>query len=257
VSRNGLIATAAAVVSGLGLALAAAWFLLLRDVAEPKSVGEVVTSFREETEPTPAGPSPVPEGVYVYATDGFEKTDALTGVMHRYPPRSTIAVTKDACGVRMRWDVLEGRSTTWTYCLTRDGWEVASQDERHTFFGRTERTTYTCPSTPFRPAGDAAGKTFEVACETSSARERGTGLVVRRETVRVAGEAVETVHLRKRTSFTGRIRGTAIHDVWLARATGVPVRIVMVSRTTNDSAVGDVHYEEDVTLRLMSLRPRR
>jgi hypothetical protein len=37
----------------------------------------------------------------------------------------------------------------------------------------------------------------------------------------------------------------------------MPVRIVMVSRTTNDSPVGDVHYEEDVTLLLMSLTPRR
>jgi hypothetical protein len=31
----------------------------------------------------------------------------------------------------------------------------------------------------------------------------------------------------------------------------------MISRTTNDSPVGDVHYEEDVVLRLLSLRPRR
>ena len=31
----------------------------------------------------------------------------------------------------------------------------------------------------------------------------------------------------------------------------------MVSRTTNDSPVGDVHYEERVTLRLTSLAPRR
>jgi hypothetical protein len=31
----------------------------------------------------------------------------------------------------------------------------------------------------------------------------------------------------------------------------------MTSRTTNDSPVGDVHYEEDVSLRLRSLVPRR
>ncbi len=41
---------------------------------------------------------------------------------------------------------------------------------------------------------------------------------------------------------------------WLV---GVPVRVVMVSRTTNDSAVGDVHYEEDVTLLLTSLTSKR
>jgi len=256
-SRAGFIALAAGVVGGIAVAVVAAWFFLLRDVAEPTSVGEAVTTFREEEETAPLGPSPVPEGVYVYETEGFEKTDALTGVTHRYPRRSTITVTKDECGVKMRWNVLEGRSTTWTYCIGPDGWEVASQDERHTFFGRTERTTYTCSGTPFRPTGDKAGTTFGVSCSTGSADEAGSGRVVGREALRVGGSPVETVHLRKTTSFTGQIRGTASHRFWLVRRTGVPVSVVMVSKTTNDSAVGDVHYEEVVTLRLVSLRPRR
>ena len=63
--------------------------------------------------------------------------------------------------------------------------------------------------------------------------------------------------MRKTTFFAGEIRGSTTHDIWFARQTGVPVKIVMVSRTTNDSPVGDVHYEEDVTLRLTSLAPRR
>lgn len=256
-SRAGFIALAAGVVGGIAVTIVAAWFFLLRDVAEPTSVGEAVTTFREEEETAPPGPSPVPEGVYVYATLGYEKTDALTGVTHRYPRRSTITVTKDVCGVRMRWDVLKGRSTTWTYCIAPYGLEATSQDERHTFFGRTERTTYTCVETPFRPAGDRPGATFSVSCSTGSARERGTGRVVGREVLRVAGTPVATVHLERTTSFTGRIRGLTNHDFWLARKSGIPVRIVMVSMTTNDSAVGDVRYEERVTLRLLSLTPRR
>jgi hypothetical protein len=102
-----------------------------------------------------------------------------------------------------------------------------------------------------------AGTTFRVACATPSARERGSGRVVGRETLRVGGRSVGTVHLRKTTSFSGEIRGTARHDVWLDRKSGAPARVEMVSRTTNDSAVGDVHYDEDVTLRLTSLEPRR
>jgi len=254
-ARAGLIV--AGVVGALALAGAAAWFFLLRDVAEPTSVGEAVTTFREEEETAPPGPSPVPEGVYVYATDGFEKTDALTGVTHRYPRSSTITVTKDACGVRMRWDVLKGRSTTWTYCIGAEGWEIASQDERHTFFGRTERTTYTCTATLLRPRGGAAGVRWDVSCGTNTADEAGTAFVVGREVLRIAAMRVPTVHVRKTTSFSGEIRGTARHDIWLDRRSGVPVKVVMVSRTTNDSAVGDVHYEEDVTLRLTTLTPRR
>ena len=63
--------------------------------------------------------------------------------------------------------------------------------------------------------------------------------------------------VRKVTRFTGEIRGTARHDIWFDVTSGVPETIVMVSRTTNDSPVGDVHYEEDVTLLLTSLTPRR
>ena len=255
-SRTGALAVAA-VVAG-GLAAVGAWWFVLRDVPEPASVEEAVTTFREETETGTHEPSPVPEGVYVYDTDGFERTDALTGVTHRYPARSTITVTSDPCGVRMRWDVLKGRSTTWTYCLGADGgWTVASQDERHTFFGRTERTDYTCGRTPFHPAGDRVGTSFDVSCATGSAEERGVGRVVAREALRVSGRPVETVHVRRSTSFTGEIRGRSTHDVWLARATGVPVKIVMTSQTTNDSPVGDVHYDEEVSLRLRSLTPRR
>jgi hypothetical protein len=241
-------------MGGLAAAALAGWFLFLRDVAEPTTVGEAVTNFRGTQH---GGASPVPAGVYVYRTDGFEKTDALTGVTHRYPKRSTITVTGDPCGVQMRWDVLEGRSTVWTFCVDDSGWSEASQGERHTFFGRTEHTDYACTDSTFRPAGDARGTTASVSCSTPDADERGTERVVGRETLLVGPKRVATVRLRKKSSFTGGIRGTSTYDFWLDRKTGVPVRVRMVSRTTNDSAVGDVHYVEVVTLRLESLRPRR
>lgn len=73
------------VVGGLALAAVAAWLFLFRDSAEPVTVDDAVTSFRTETEPTPAAPSPIPERVYVYATSGYETTDARlpASVMHR------------------------------------------------------------------------------------------------------------------------------------------------------------------------------
>ena len=253
-SRGGLIAAGvlvcAAIVGG------AVWLLVLRDTAEPVGVEEAVSSFRTETEPRPGGSSPVPEGVYVYETDGFEKTDALTGKTHRYPARSTITVRRAECGLSLLWRVLEGRSTEWTYCVTPAGWELRSQDERHTFFGRTERTTYVCDDTPIRP-GAGQPIRWQVSCTTGSADETGVGLVVGRERLQIAGRPVSTEHVRKRTTFSGEIRGFARHDLWLDTRSGVPVKMVMVSRTTNDSPVGDVTYDEDVTLLLTSLEPRR
>jgi len=252
-SRAALVVCAVAAALALGVGVA--WFVFLRDTAEPVSVEEAVTSFRTDTEPTPDQPSPIREGVYVYATDGYEKTDALTGVTHRYPKRSTITITPADCGVRLLWRVLEGRSTEWVYCTSPDGWGLASQDERHTFFGRTERTTYICENTPIRPAQSV--QSWPVACSTDTVEEKGQGRVVGREPVVVAGDAVAADHVLRTTSLTGEARGTTRHDIWFDSKSGLPVKVVMVTRTTNDSPVGDVHYEEEVTLLLTSLTPRR
>lgn len=253
-ARAGLVVGAAVAV--LAVAGGAAWFVLLRDTADPVTVEEAVTSFRTDTEPIPGVPSPIPEGVYVYATDGYEKTDALTGATHRYPKRSTITARAADCGVGLLWRVLDGRSTKWAYCVTPEGWELASQDERHTFFGRTERTTYVCEDTPIRPAVSASVR-WKVFCSTDAAEETGTAAVVGRERMRVGGTSITTEHIRKTTRFAGEIRGTSRHDIWFDSRSGVPVKMVMVSRTTNDSPVGDVHYDEEVSLRLISLAPRR
>jgi hypothetical protein len=254
VRRAGLIAAAALGV--VAIAGAGAWFVAFRDTAEQVSVGEAVTSFRSDTEPMPKEVSPIPEGVYVYATDGFEKTDALTDVTHRYPTRSTITVNGAECGVRLLWRVLDGRSTEWTYCLTGDGWELDAQDEQHTFFGTTQRTTYVCTGTPIRPK-EASLDHWPVSCSTGSTEERGTGTLVGTERIEIGHEPIEAVHVRKTTTFSGAIGGTSSHDLWFEPDSGLPVKMVMVSRTANDSPVGEVHYVEDVTLRLTTLEPRR
>lgn len=255
-SRAALVVGATAVTLAVGAV--AAWLLLLRDTADPVTVGEAVTSFRTDTEPAPVEASPIPEGVYVYSTAGYETTDALTGVTHRYPARSTITVASAECGVSLTWRVLKGRSTEWTYCVVPQGWLLARQDERHTFFGRTERTTYECETTPIRPAEPSVGMRWRVFdCEAGNTKERGTVRVVALPRVRVGGNWVDTVHIRKTTTFAGTVRGSSRHDIWFDSDSGVPVRMLMRSRTTNDSPIGDVRYDEDVALRLVSLEPRR
>lgn len=252
-SRGGIVAVG--VVGAVVVTGAAAWWFVLRDPTEAVGVDEAVTSFRTDTEPRP-GASPIPEGVYVYETEGFERTDALTGKTHRYPKRSTITVTAADCGASLLWRPLGGRSTEWIFCETGGGWTVASQDERHTFFGRTERTTYMCEDALIRPRADGSRR-WAVSCATGGAEESGVGLVVGRERLDVGGTPVTTEHIRKSTRFSGEIRGFAKHDLWFDSRSGVPVKIVMVTRTTNDSPIGDVTYDEDVTLLLTSLEPRR
>ena len=253
VRRAGLIV--AGIIGVFAVAIAAVWLFVLRDTAEPVTVGEAIDSFREETQPVSAE-SPIPEGVYVYATDGFEKTDALAGVTHRYPKRSTITINAADCGVSLLWRVLKRRTTEWVYCTTPGGWELASQDERHTFFGRTEPTTYLCRDSPIRPVARES-TTWRISCSTRTSEERGTGRFVGREEVAVGGQTVSAEHVRRTSTFSGETRGSTRHDVWFDSESGVPVKITMVSRTTNDSPIGEVHYEERVTLRLTSLFPRR
>lgn len=253
--RAGIIAAVAfgvVVIAGV-----ATWFFAFRDTADPVTVDEAVTSFRTDTEPSPSAPSPIPEGVYVYATKGFEKTDALTGITHRYPRRSTVTIAAVECGVSLTWRALKGRSTTWLYCVNDDGWELRSQDERHTFFGHTERTTYVCEDTPIRPALSSVGMRWRVSCTTDGSKERGVATVLADGLVRVAGSSVEARHVRKTTTFAGAIRGTSRYDFWFHEPLGVPAKITLASRTTNDSPIGDVHYAEFVALRLTSLEPRR
>ena len=252
--RAGIIAAGVVVVAAIvGLA---AWFVVFSDTATPVSIEEAVTGFRTDTEPSPAESLPISPGVYVYATSGFEKTDALTGVTHRYPRRSTITVEPAECGMSLTWRVLDGRSTAWTYCVTDDGWMLRSQDERHTFFGRTERTTYVCDDTPIRPRVVSTAS-WPVTCSTETSQERGSARVVSRDLVRVGGERVAVEHIRKTTTISGDIRGTARHDLWFDSRSGIPVKVVMTTRTTNDSPIGDVNYEEVASLRLTSLEPRR
>ncbi|HSJ93274.1 MAG TPA: hypothetical protein VK896_04490, partial [Gaiellaceae bacterium] len=233
-----------------------ALLLLLTREPEPTTVDEAVTTFREELAGRAPVDTPVPEGVYVYATDGYETTDALTGVTISYPPRSTITITRADCGFTMRWDVTAGRSTTWTICTGGDGWELASQDERHTFFGRTERTTYRCADTPFRPLVLDPGVVFTVRCSTGASEERGSGRVVGREDLRVGADEIDVVKIRRTTRLTGATRGETSHVVWLSRA-GVPAQLVLTTRTANDAPIGEVGYEEEVSLLLESLEPRR
>ena len=238
----------------LAAAGAAAWLVAFRDTASPVSVDDAVESFRGEAG---AGASPIPEGVYVYSTRGYERTDALNGVTHRYPRHSTITVAAVDCGMRLTWRVLDGRSTEWTYCVTHEGWELRSQAERHTFFGRTEQTTYACQSTPIRPAELEVGAHWDVSCSTEDTGETGVAAVVgRRETTLADGSTIRETLVRKSTSLSGANRGTSRHDLWFDDASGLLAHVRLVSRTTSDSPIGDVRYDEDVTLTLVSGEPR-
>ena len=219
--------------------------LLLHDTAKPASVADAVHRFRTGG----AGGGKL-DGVYLYATTGGESVDALGGAHHRYPATTSITAVGAPCGVKLRWDALQGRSTTWTLCSTRAGVGLGTEEVVHTFFGQADDTTYACAGTELLRSGP-------FHCRSQRGRQDGTVTVVGRETVDVGGKPVKVLHVRTVGRISGGDQGAETVDWWLGTATGLPVRVAFSSHTSRKTFVGRVHYSEDADLRLRSLTPRR
>ena len=216
---------AAALAIVLGAAWAFGW--LFTDTARPAAAGSVLARFRTG-DPHPRAL----DGVYRYRTRGGESLDVVGGKRHRYPATTTITVVEVACGVRLRWDALAGRSTTWTLCTGGSSPTLRGVDEVHTFFGQTDRTDYAC-----RPLD--GGSRFD--CRSQHGGESGSESA--------AGYAAVVA---------GAARG-AERVAWsFEPGTALPVTLAVSSRTSrSEPLIGRAHYREDATLRLVSTTPER
>jgi hypothetical protein len=246
----GLVIVLALIAGALVVAVAAGF--ILHDTAKPVSIEDVVRRFHELRQ----NPGKF-DGVYVYATRGGESVDVLGGAHHRYPPKTSITVVHVPCGVRLRWEALEERSATWTFCATELGIELRAWEVAHRFFGRSDSTSYECPGTVLVPANRSAGATSPFRCRSSRAHETGQARVVGIQKIAVAGTRLNAVHVRTVAHVKGGDNGTEITDWWLDERRALPVRIGLMNRTSRPYFLGDVHYEEDAELRLVSTVPLR
>lgn len=233
-------------------AAAGAWLLATRENATPASIEDALARYRAQAE---EAKTPVPPGVYVYATTGSESISALGGRKHAYPRRSTITVTGGGCGMTLRWDVLAHRSSVFEIC--DDGRRLGAWTETHRFVGQDDVTKWRCAQAAWLPAAVAAGASSGVRCTSSDSAQDGTTTVVGEEQVRVGTVDVDVVHLRVDALESGGARGPTVEHRWLERETGLPVRVEYRVTTLNPSPIGDVRFEERYTLRLVSLEPRR
>ena len=243
-SRRRRLVVGVALLGAAAAVLVAAWAsgLLFPDTARPAPPGSALARFRA-SDPHPQGI----DGVYAYRTTGGESLDVLGGASHRYPAETTITVVETACGVRLRWDPLAGRSTTWTLCTRSGGVELRGLDQAHTFFGHADRTQYACTQ---------AGERF--ACRAAHGTETGQAAVVGEAGVEVGGERVRALHVRMTARVGGGSSGTETTEWWLQAGTGLPLELVVSSRTSRaEPVVGQVHYRENATLRLASTTPER
>ncbi len=233
-------------------AAAGAWHFALREDATPASVGDALARYRAQAE---QADTPIPPGVYVYATTGSEAISALGGRKHVYPTRSTITVTGGGCGMRLRWDALQHRSNTYDVC--DDARRLAGWTEAHRFVGQDDVTRWRCTATAWLPAATDPGSRSSFDCSSGDSRQKGTTTVIGEEAIRVGGAEVGVVHLRLASRQSGASRGTTVEQRWLERQTGLPVRVEYTVTTINPSPIGEVRFDEHYDLRLVSLVPRR
>ena len=234
---------AAAAAAGLGAAWAGG--LLFTDAARPASVETALQLFRTSNRQ----PQTL-DGVYTYATRGEESLDVLGGTHHLYPATTTITAVEVPCGLRLRWDALAGRSTTWTLCTRTPGANLRVLDEVHSFFGRHDRTLYTCTS--------PAGSTTRFHCRSQHDAETGQETAAAPAQLDVGGQSVHALHFRTTARVSGTDRGTETTEWWLDAYSGLPLELVVSNRTSRpEPLIGRAHYREDVTLRLVSTTPLR
>ncbi len=241
--------------AGAAIVLAAAtgaWVLAARESATPASIGDALARYRANAE---AADTPIPPGVYVYATTGSESISALGGRKHSYPSRSTVTVAGAGCGMTLRWDVLLHRSNTYEIC--DDGSRLSGWSETHRFVGRDDITRWRCDATAWLPADTDPSSSTAFDCASTDSEQVGTTTVVGEEMLRVGTADVGVVHLRVATREGGGARGPTVEQRWLERETGLPVRVDYRVTTLNPSPIGDVRFDERYTLRLLSLQPRR
>ena len=243
-SRRRRLVAGAALLGAAVAVLVAAWAsgLLFPDTARPAPAGSALARFRA-SDPRPQGI----DGVYTYRTTGGESLDVLGGASHRYPAETTITVveTRAACGsagTRSRAARRRGRSARAPAGSSCGGWT-----RRTAFFGHADRTQYACTQ---------AGERF--ACRAAHGTETGQAAVVGEAGVEVGGVRVRALHVRMTARVGGGSSGTETAEWWLQPGTGLPLELVVTSRTSRaEPVVGQVHYRENATLRLVSTTPQR
>jgi hypothetical protein len=238
---------------GVFLLIAAAWAggFFFNDSSRPASIAQALRRFR-------AGGhrSGGLNGVYLYATKGSESINALGGAKHTYPAKTSITVIDVPCGIQLRWDALQNRSTTWTFCSTAAGIEFRTSDERHAFYGQNDHTVYTCSGRLLVPKKAVAGVTRPYSCRSNQNLEVGEVRVIGGATIVVGGSRVRAIRVRTSSEILrSPDTGSETIDWWLASTTALPLRVKLRSRAGRKEWVGVVSYKEDFGLRLLSLTP--
>jgi hypothetical protein len=249
--------------------------LVLRDSTHLVGTDRALDAYRHQSTTTasPAATSlaatsttlPPPrlpfDGVYEYATTGWEHIDVLGGSTHKYPATTTLTVTSGGCAVVMHWVILAERVEDWELCPHHDGVLLGPNGlQTHTFFGRGEENPSVCDGPILAVPRDPTHWRTEPEPRRCTLRKSEpwdpTVQLLGSAYVRVGSSIVTTVHLRMVIEKPGHLYEHSTIDWWLDR-TGLPIQMASTKESKNDSGViGDVVYTEHFEAQLTSLTPR-
>jgi hypothetical protein len=257
------------------------WRLGFRDTATPLSPAEIVedlTGIPTPSTDTPdsgtrapepvatttslvapgfvVGSAPGDPGLYVYATTGFEEIDALGGARHDYPAETFVTMQPGGCGVTLRWTALEERWDELDLCDTAGGLSVLHYDAYHEWFSQADLQKFACGPLDAVAIPDGGDGSWSYECANYERDEVWFVEVVGTEKVEVAGEEVDSLHVRVTSDLSGESTGTSETDTWYLQGTSLIVRRMVNRSSVNQSLVGAVNYVEEYEIVLSSLLPQ-
>jgi hypothetical protein len=239
--------------------------------------GEAVQRFRDRTDPiegrttdgavvvtgdttAPAAATLPTLGVYRYATSGSEHIDVLGGTGHAYPAETTLTVTREGCGVNLRWDLLKERWEDWRLCTGPEGvvWQAQGGHFYHEFFSHGQRQTLTCDRPALLvPLDGALRPAVPLECQLDTEEWQPRWTVLGPDTRTVAGVKVPVMHVRMVVNMNRTYYEHTTMDYWLD-AHGLPVHVAGTKTSkSNSGLVGDVIYTETISADLESFEPLR
>lgn len=213
------------------------------------------TAAQPQQQTGPAVLPPPPDGVYVYATKGYEETDALAGQRHDYPSETTITNRTAGCTWTSRWQPLEERWEQFDFCEKPEGTYMAHYTMYHEFFQRGVRDEFTCDGFVYKRSAKP-GDTWTFTCKSSNSTARSDTRVVGFEPIVVEGRTLQAMHIHYDVTATGANRGTISMDRWFTDEPRAMLRVVQKADLEVASPFGAVNYKESFRLDAKSLEPR-
>lgn len=192
-------------------------------------------------------------GVWSWEQDGTERPSALgLSVTRRLPDRAPMIVRHTPRGFEMELRLSDGRTESWRLDRAPNGWFLSRRRSEAGAFGlRSVRDDRLRPAPLWLPDERSGTPTWRAAGTRGSTGFLARGAILSRKIVRIDGEPVSTVVLRRRIETRGVASETMVETWWWAPSRALPVRMSL----SGSQDAGSLMFTTETSLRLADLRP--